>query len=59
MKRLYFSVILFISFISASYSQDVKVTAAFDTSRIYIGDQTHFSIIVEQPAGLNLSIPFL
>ena len=58
MRRLFFSIFLFISFIYSSYCQDVKVTAAFDTSRIYIGDQIHFSIIVEQPAGLNLSIPF-
>ena len=58
MRRLFFSIFLFISFVSSSYCQDVKVSAAFDTSRIYIGDQTHFSIIVEQPAGLNLSIPF-
>jgi hypothetical protein len=58
MRRLFFSIFLFISFLSSSFSQDVKVTTRFDTSRIYIGDQTHFSIIVEQPAGLNLSIPF-
>lgn len=58
MRRLFFSIFLFISFISSSYCQDVKVTAVFDTSRIYIGDQTHFSITVEQPAGLNLTIPF-
>jgi hypothetical protein len=58
MRRLLFLILLSISFISTSYSQDVKVSTAFDTSRIYIGDQTHFSIIVEQPAGVSLSIPF-
>ncbi len=58
MRRLFFSIFLIISFIASSYCQDVKVTAAFDTTRIYIGDQTHFSITVDQPGGLNLTIPF-
>jgi hypothetical protein len=57
MRRLFFSIFIFISFLSSSNSQDVKVTTRFDTSRIYIGDQTHFSITVDQPAGINLSIP--
>jgi len=39
--------------------QDVSVTAAFDTTRILIGDQTGFSIRIDQPADLKLSLPFL
>lgn len=38
--------------------QEVSVTAAFDTSRILIGDQINFSVTVDQPAGLKLSLPF-
>jgi hypothetical protein len=38
--------------------QDVSVTAAFDTSRILIGDQINFSITIDQPSKLKLSIPF-
>jgi hypothetical protein len=36
--------------------QDVKVIAAFDTSRIYIGDQIKFKVTVDQPTDLPLSI---
>jgi len=45
----------FVSFTSIS-GQDVAVTAAFDTSRIFIGDQVNFTITVDQPADLNLKI---
>lgn len=37
--------------------QELSVTAEFDTSRIYIGDQIDFSIVVEQPAGMKVKIP--
>jgi len=37
--------------------QEVSVTAAFDTTRILIGDQINFSIVIDQPADLNLSLP--
>lgn len=39
--------------------QEVSVTAAFDTSRIFIGDQINFSVTIDQPSGLKLSIPIL
>jgi hypothetical protein len=52
------SILLFICiFHSVSNAQDVKVTAVFDTSRIYIGDQTWFTITVEKPASCKLQIP--
>jgi hypothetical protein len=38
--------------------QEVSVSAAFDTSRIFIGDQINFSITIDQPSDLKLSIPF-
>ncbi len=37
--------------------QDVTVTAAFDSARIFIGDQIHFNVVVEQPAGIQLNLP--
>jgi hypothetical protein len=60
MKRLDI-IILFLIFLSplTLRGQDVSVTAAFDTSRILIGDQINFSIIVNQPADLKLSLPVL
>ena len=59
MKRLG-NIILFLIFIFPFQvkGQEVSVTAAFDTSRIFIGDQINFSVIVNQPADLKLSLPF-
>jgi len=50
-------VILASFFFAKMNGQDIKVSAGFDTSRIYIGDQIHFSVTVDQPAGLKLDIP--
>ncbi len=56
--RRAFSILFYICVLnSVTSAQDVKVTAAFDSSRIYIGDQTHFRITVDKPAGYKLSIP--
>jgi uncharacterized repeat protein (TIGR01451 family) len=57
MKKLILFIFLYISFISA-FSQEVNVTSSFDTSRIYIGDQVRFTITVDKPSGLNLTLPF-
>jgi hypothetical protein len=57
MKKLFFLICLFISIISSSFGQEVKVTSSFDTSRIYIGDQIKFTITVDQPADIRLSLP--
>jgi len=58
MKR--YSAILIYIYVSLSCvtGQDVKVTAAFDSSRIYIGDQTYFTITIDKPVSYILSIPF-
>jgi hypothetical protein len=55
-RRLQISILLLVSLITAMSGQDVKVTASFDTSRIYIGDQTGYTVTVEQPAGLALAL---
>jgi len=39
------------------HGQDITVRAAFDTSRIYIGDQINFSVTVNQPAGVEVNLP--
>jgi hypothetical protein len=58
MKR-YFALILYIciSFPCVN-AQEVKVTAAFDSSRIYIGDQINFTVTIDKPVSWFLSIPF-
>jgi hypothetical protein len=48
--------ILFSLFYSAA-GQDVKVTSDFDSTRIYIGDQIKFTVTVDAPDGLRLSLP--
>jgi hypothetical protein len=59
MKRLSnIILILIFAFPLQMKGQEVSVTAAFDTSRILIGDQINFSVIVNQPADLKLSLPF-
>jgi hypothetical protein len=40
-----------------AFGQEISVTAAFDTSRILIGDQINFTVVVEQPADIKLSLP--
>jgi hypothetical protein len=58
MKKLY-HIILFILYGSSSvYSQDIIVTAAFDSSKIFIGDQINFTVTVEQPKDINIRLPF-
>jgi hypothetical protein len=39
--------------------QNVNVTSAFDSSRIFIGDQIKFTVIIDQPEGLKLELPAL
>jgi hypothetical protein len=57
MKR--FSAILLYIYVSFSGAdaQEVKVTAAFDSSRIYVGDQTNFTVTIDKPVSYVLSIP--
>lgn len=56
MRRAFlYILILFVA--QAVKSQDVTVTSAFDSSRIYIGDQINFTVTIDQPAGINLSMP--
>jgi hypothetical protein len=56
MKR-YFYILIFILGPLSLAGQEVSVTAAFDSTKILIGDQTHFSVVVEQPSDIRLSIP--
>lgn len=55
-KHITLLLIIFPLFYSAK-GQDVKVTSVFDSTRIYIGDQIKFTVTVDQPVGLKLSLP--
>ena len=60
MKKLNICILVLITFFTFMVKgQDITVKTAFDTSRIYIGDQINFSITVDQPSGIKLDIPAL
>ena len=56
MMRWIFSQFLFISFVLSSFGQEVKITTAFDSTRILIGDQINYTVTVEKPANLRLAL---
>ncbi len=58
MKKLFFSIFL-LHIIASAYSQNVNITSAFDSARIYIGDQIKFTVTYEKPSNLNLTLPVL
>jgi hypothetical protein len=59
MKKLILSIFLFISIISFSVGQEVKITSSFDSTKIFIGDQIKFTITIDKPSDLKLAIPVL
>jgi hypothetical protein len=56
MKRLLLSILLILPAISFMRGQEVSVSASFDTSRIYIGDQIFYTITIDQPSALKLQL---
>jgi hypothetical protein len=59
MKKFILSIFLFISIISFSVGQEVKITSSFDSTKIFIGDQIKFTITIDKPSDLKLAIPVL
>ena len=59
MKNLTVLILLIFASSLAAKGQDVRVTAGFDTTKIYIGDQIHFNITVDQPSGEVVTLPLL
>ena len=57
MKKFILSLFLFISIISSSIGQEVKITSSFDSSRIYVGDQIKYTITFDKPSDLRLTLP--
>jgi hypothetical protein len=57
MKKFLFILFFILIACRGIYAQDIKVTAAFDSTRILIGDQVNFTITVEKPSGQVLNIP--
>jgi len=58
MKKQYLYILLLVLSVPVTLkSQDVSVTATFDTTSILIGDQINFSVTVEQPSDIKLAVP--
>ena len=55
-RRLIYYLVLSTFSYTILNGQDVSVRASFDTTNIYIGDQIHFTVTVEQPANIALHI---
>lgn len=50
-------ILIFHALLLSVYAQKVTVTAAFDSTRILIGDQIQYTITVEQPSDMKLTLP--
>ncbi len=59
MKRLILYITLIFTVLAAANGQVVNVTSAFDSARIYIGDQIKFTITIDKPSNLKLTYPVL
>jgi hypothetical protein len=57
MKRLLSIILYLLASFSAATAQEVKVSAAFDSSRIFVGDQINFTVTVDKPVSYLLTIP--
>jgi uncharacterized repeat protein (TIGR01451 family) len=57
MKRLIIPLVLLISIFPSSFGQNVNVTSAFDSAKISIGDQIKFTVTVDKPTNVKVSIP--
>ncbi len=57
MKPRIISILIVLTIFLSAEAQDISVTASFDTSRIYIGDQIGFTLTVDQPSDLHLNLP--
>lgn len=57
MKKLIIPLFLFISIFPSSFGQNVNVTSAFDSAKISIGDQIKFTVTVDKPANVKVSLP--
>jgi hypothetical protein len=56
-RKYIISQLILISWGFSAIGQDVKVTSAFDSARIFIGDQIKFTVTIDKPDGLKLAIP--
>lgn len=58
MKIKVISILFTLTLFFSAEAQDVTVTALFDSSKINVGDQTGYTITIDQPSDLRLNLPF-
>jgi uncharacterized repeat protein (TIGR01451 family) len=56
MRQIKSFILLLFTVFTALNGQDVTVTASFDSSKIYIGDQINYTVTVDQPSDLVLNL---
>ncbi len=56
MNRSLIAMLCILSAGSILYGQEVTVSARFDTSRVLIGDQFHYTVTIDKPDGIHLNI---
>lgn len=57
MKRAIATLLYIYIYLAGLSGQEVNVSAAFDTSRIYLGDHINFTVTVDKPLSYLLSVP--
>jgi hypothetical protein len=59
MRKLFIILTAFIFVAFPAEGQEIKVTATFDSSRIFIGDQVHYTLTLIKPSGVPASLKTL
>lgn len=57
MKKAFVFILIFSSVLFTVSGQKISVKAAFDSTRILIGDQIHYTVTIEQPDDIKLALP--
>jgi hypothetical protein len=57
MKKAFFILLYIYVSAVALTAQEVSVSARFDTSRIFIGDQVNYSVTIDRPVSYLLTVP--
>jgi hypothetical protein len=55
MRKLFIIIIAFLSVTLSAEGQEIKISASFDSSRIFIGDQVHYILTLIKPSGVPVS----
>lgn len=57
MKRAVATLLYIYLYFAGVCGQEINVSAAFDTSRIFLGDHINFTVTIDKPLSYLLSVP--